>query len=43
MLQTMRQSRVWLSALLFPMYCGAEVSFGTWTYSLLTESRSIDP
>ena len=43
MLQTMRQSLVWLSALLFLMYCGAEVSFGTWTYSLLTESRGIAP
>jgi fucose permease len=43
MLQTMRQPRVWLSVLLFLMYCGAEVSFGTWTYSLLTESRGIDP
>ena len=34
---------MWLSALLFLMYCGAKVSFGTWTYSLLTESRGIDP
>lgn len=43
MIETMRQPRVWLSALLFFMYVGIEVSFGTWTYSLLTESRSIDP
>lgn len=43
MLDTLRQPRVWLSALLFFMYVGAEVSLGTWTYSLLIESRGIDP
>jgi fucose permease len=41
--ETLRQPKVWLSALLFFMYVGAEVSLGTWTYSLLTESRGIDP
>jgi fucose permease len=41
--ETLRQPRVWLSALLFFMYVGAEVSFGTWTYSLLVESRGISP
>lgn len=40
--QTLRQPRVWLSLALFFLYCGAEVSLGTWTYSLLTESRHID-
>ena len=39
--ETLRQPRVWLSALLFFLYVGAEVSLGTWTYSLLTESRGI--
>ena len=43
MVETLRQSRAWLSALLFFMYVGAEVSLGTWTYSLLTESRGIAP
>ena len=43
MVETLRQPRVWLSALLFFMYVGAEVSFGTWTYSLLVESRGISP
>jgi fucose permease len=43
MLQTLRQPQVWLSALLFFMYVGAEVSLGTWTYSLLVESRGINP
>jgi len=43
MAETLRQSRVWMSALLFFLYVGAEVSLGTWTYSLLTESRGIDP
>ena len=39
---TLRQPRVWLSMLLFFLYVGAEVSLGTWTYSLLVESRGID-
>jgi fucose permease len=41
--ETLRQPRVWLSALLFFVYVGAEVSLGAWTYSLLVESRHIDP
>jgi fucose permease len=41
--ETLRQPRVWLSALLFFLYVGAEVSLGTWTYSLLVESRGVDP
>jgi fucose permease len=40
---TLRQPQVWLSALLFLLYCGAEVSLGTWTYSLLVESRGVKP
>lgn len=43
MSETMRQPKAWLSALLFFVYVGAEVSLGTWTYSLLVESRGIDP
>lgn len=43
MAKTMRQLNVWLSVLLFFFYVGAEVSLGTWAYSLLTESRGIDP
>jgi fucose permease len=41
--ETLCQPKVWLSALLFFMYVGAEISLGTWTYSLLIESRGIDP
>ena len=41
--ETLRQPRVWLSALLFFLYVGAEVSFGIWTYSLLVESRGFSP
>ena len=41
--KTMRQPRVWLSVLLFFLYVGAEVSLGTWAYSLLTESRGMSP
>jgi fucose permease len=41
--ETLRQPRVWLSMLLFFLYVGAEVSLGTWTYSLLVESRCVNP
>ncbi len=41
--ETLRQPAVWLSALLFFLYVGAESSLGTWTYSLLIGSRGIDP
>ncbi len=41
--ETLRQPQVWLSVLLFFLYVGAEVSVGTWTYSLLTEARGIAP
>jgi fucose permease len=41
--ETLRQPRVWLSMLLFFLYVGAEVSLGTWTYSLLVESRGVNP
>ncbi len=40
--ETLRQPLVWLSALLFFLYVGAEISLGTWTYTLLTESRGVD-
>lgn len=41
--ETLRKPQVWLSALLFFLYVGAESSLGTWTYSLLIGSRGIDP
>lgn len=41
--ETMHQPRVWLSVLLFFLYVGAEVTLGTWVYSLLTESRGVPP
>ncbi len=41
--ETLRQPRVWLSALLFFLYVGAESSLGTWTYSLLIGTRGISP
>ena len=40
--ETLRQPLVWLSILLYFLYVGAETALGTWTYSLLTESRGID-
>lgn len=39
--ETLKQPRVWLSVLLFFLYVGAESSLGTWTYTLLTESRGV--
>lgn len=39
--ETLRQSVVWMNLLLFFLYTGAEASFGTWTYSLLTLSRNV--
>ena len=41
--ETLRQPRVWLSISLFFMYVGAEAALGIWTYTLLTESRGINP
>lgn len=42
MRETLRQPQVWLSVMLFFLYVGAEGSLGTWTYTLLTESRGVD-
>jgi fucose permease len=39
--ETLHQSSVWLSILQFFLYTGSEVTLGTWSYSLLTESRGI--
>ncbi len=39
--ETLRRPRVWLSAMLFFVYTGAEVVVGTWAYTLMTESRGI--
>lgn len=41
--ETLRQPAVWLSLLMFILYVGSEASLGSWTYSLLTESRAIAP
>ncbi len=40
--ETLRQPQVWLSVMLFFLYVGAEAGLGTWTYTLLTESRGVD-
>jgi len=39
--ETLRQIKVWLSILIFFLYVGAEISMGTWIYTLLTESRDV--
>ncbi len=41
--ETLRRPAVWISLLLFFIYTGLEVSFGSWTYSLLTLSRNVSP
>jgi len=41
--ETLRQPQVWLSIFLFFMYVGGEAALGTWIYTLLTESRGVDP
>jgi len=40
--ETLRRPTAWMSAGLFFLYTGAEVSLGTWAYTLLVESRGID-
>jgi len=39
---TLKQPLVWLSMFLFFLYVGAENALGTWTYTLLTESRAVN-
>lgn len=39
--ETLKHPSVWMSLLLFFIYTGIEVSFGSWTYSLLTLSRNV--
>jgi fucose permease len=39
--ETLRRPVVWLNLLMFFLYTGAELSFGSWTYSLLTLSRNV--
>ncbi len=40
--ETLKQSQVWLSLILFFLYVGGEIGLGTWAYTLLTESRGVD-
>ena len=40
-LETLRRRSVWISIFLFFVYMGVEYTLGTWTYTLLTESRSV--
>jgi fucose permease len=39
--ETLKRPMTWISVLLFFVYVGAEMSLGTWVYTLLTESRGI--
>ncbi len=40
--ETLRTPRVWLSISLFFLHTGAEITLGSWAYTLLTESRGVD-
>ncbi len=42
-LETLRRPLVWMNIALFFLYTGLEVTAGQWTYSLLTEARSMSP
>lgn len=39
--ETFKHPAVWISLLLFFIYTGIEVAFGSWTYSLLTLARNV--
>ncbi|MGI9255760.1 MAG: MFS transporter [Salinispira sp.] len=41
--ETLRQPSAVLSMLMFFIYTGIELGLGLWSYSLLTESRGVDP
>lgn len=43
LMETLKYLPAWISIALFFVYTGIEFSFGHWTYSLLTESRGINP
>jgi fucose permease len=40
---TLSQPVLWLSVLLFAVFCGMEVGAGDWSYTLFTEGRGIAP
>jgi len=41
--ETLRQPKVWLGMALFFVYTGSEFALGIWAYTLLVESRGINP
>jgi len=41
--ETLRAPVVWFSMITFLAYVGVEIGLGQWTYTLLTQSRGIDP
>lgn len=41
--QTIAHPTAWIGFVLFFLYTGSEVTVGTWTYSLLTEARGVQP
>ncbi|NLD44194.1 MAG: MFS transporter [Chloroflexi bacterium] len=43
MRDSLRMPQVWLSFLMYFLYVGAESGAGVWAYTLLVESRGVDP
>src|SRR6185503_6893029 len=43
MADVLRHSTVWLQLLIFFVYTGLEITVGQWSFTLLTESRGIQP
>lgn len=41
--QTLRERGAWISASLFFIYVGLELTFGHWGYALMTEARNVEP
>ena len=41
--RALRYSAVWLQMAVFFLYTGLEVTFSQWTFTVLTESRHVDP
>ncbi len=41
--ETLLRPVTWIGIVMFLLYCGAEFTLGSWTYTLFTEGRGIDP
>ncbi len=41
--ETLLRPATWIGITMFVLYCGAEFTLGSWTYTLFTEGRGISP